>query len=156
MGRSTCTGWFHTPQKVNERPLTSPPSIKLLPNMRQEIRGLASGRVGIRNEMGLEIRDPLVLEHLLGGGAPLGVYGKARADEIACGLRDVSPVLGRLKLVIAMHDRARFLLGRIAVEGCVPTQEEVGDHAHGPDVDRFPVPSCRRWSGAQCGDGEGR
>lgn len=122
--------------------------------MRQEIRGLASGRVGIGNEMGLEIREPLVFEQLLGSGALPRVDCEARADEIACGLRDVCPVLVGLKLVVTVHDCARLGLGRVSVEGRVSTQEEVGDHTHRPDVDGFPVPGCRRWSGVQYGEGE--
>lgn len=115
----------------------------MLPNLWQEIRGLASGRVGIGNEMGLEIREPLVLEQLLGSGALLGVDREARADEVTRGLRDTCPVLVRLKLVVTVHDCACLILGCVAVEGRVPTQEEVGDHTHRPNVDRFPVPSCR-------------
>ena len=140
---------------MTERTLTGLPSIKLLPNMRQEIRGLASGRVRIGNEMGLEIREPLVLEQLLGSGALLGVDREARPDEVAGGLRDVGPVLVWLKLVVTVHDRACLVLGRVAVEGCVPTQEEVGDHTHRPNVDRFPVPGWRPWSGVRRGEGEG-
>jgi len=135
--------------------LTSLASIKLLLNMRQQICRLAGGRVGVGDEMRLEIRKPLVLEHLLSCGAPLGVDGETRADEVARSLRDVFPVLVWLKLVVAVHNRACLLLGCVAVERRVPTQQEVSDHAHGPDVDRFPVPSCGRWSGAQCGGREG-
>jgi hypothetical protein len=153
-GGSICKGQFSTPQKVRGRTLTSLPSVKLLPNMRQEIRGLASGRVRIRDEMRREIREPLVFQQLLGSGALLRVDCEARADEIARGLGDVCPVLVRLKLEVTARDCARLLLGRIAVEGRVPTQEEVGDYTHRPDVDGFPVPGCRCWSGAQCGEGE--
>ena len=71
--------------------------------------------------MGLEIREPLVLEQLLGSGALLGVDREARPDEVARGLRDVRPVLVRLKLVVTVHDCACLVLGRIAIEGCVPT-----------------------------------
>ena len=106
--------------------------------------------------MGLEICNPLVVEHLLGSGALPGVDREALADEIARSLRDACPVLLGLKLVVAARDRARFLLGRVAIEGSVPTQEEVGDHAHGPDIDGFPVPGCRRWLGAQYGGRKGK
>jgi len=117
-----CTGQLSTPQKVRGGTPTSLPSIKLLPNMRQEIRGLASGRVRVGNEMGREVREPLVLEQLLGSGALLRVDRETRADEIARGLRDVCPVLVRLKLVVTVRDCACLFLGRVAVEGRVPTQ----------------------------------
>ena len=143
----TGTGQLPAQQTAKGKVLTSLPSIKLFPNMRQEICRLAGGRVGVGDEMAFEIRKPLVLEHLLSCRALLGIDGETRADEIACSLRDVFPVLGRLKLVVAVHNRARFLLGCVTVERRVSTQEEVSDHAHGPDVDRFPVPSCRRSSG---------
>jgi len=69
--------------------------------MRQEIRGFTSSRVGIGNEVGLEIREPLGIKHLLGRRALLGVNREAHADEIMRSLRDVCPVLVQPKLVVA-------------------------------------------------------
>jgi len=67
------------------------------------------------------------------------VNRQTRAYKRLGRLRHVLPILLRLKLVIPRDDRLHLLLLRVAVERRVPSEEEVGDDAHSPDVHRLPV-----------------
>ena len=83
-----------------------------------------------------------MIQHILGGGPFGGVDSETALDKVLSGLGDILPILNGLKLVVASDDSFRLLGLRVLVERCVTAEEEIGDDAHGPDVDRFVMASC--------------
>lgn len=63
-----------------------------------------------------------------------GVDGKAALDEFAGGRADVLPVFCGGEGVVGYEDGLHFFEVRIAVEGGVAAEEEVGYYANGPEV----------------------
>lgn len=53
---------------------------------------------------------------------------------------NVLPILGRFEGEVGRADGLNLVHLRIAIEGSVAAEEEVGDHAQGPRVDGLAVP----------------
>ena len=119
--------------------LTSLLSVEVLLHLRQQVSGNAGGAIG--HEVLSMARQPLVSHHNLGGGSCDGVDGETLSDELLGSLGDILPILNRLKLVVTSDDSLRLLGLRVPVERCITAEEEIGDNAHGPDVDGFVVAS---------------
>ena len=120
--------------------LTSLLGIEDFLDLRQQV---GSNARAIGHEVWDVARQPIVLQHTLGGG-PFGRIGvKTMHNEILGSLGDILPILIRFKLVIAGNDGLRFLGLRVPVERGVTAEEEIGNDAHSPDVDRFVIASCQ-------------
>lgn len=98
----------------------------------EEVRVRAEGSVG--GGVGGGFGDERVREGLVRGHARVRVDGQAALDEVACGQRDAAPVLERGEGVVGHEDGLHLLEVGVPVEGRVAAEEEVGDHADGPDV----------------------
>lgn len=77
-------------------------------------------------------------EHLLRGGALLGVHLEHLADEALGALGDPRPRLP-LQVQVAAEDGARHALLRLGPERRHAAEEDVEDHAGAPDVHLRPV-----------------
>ena len=87
-------------------------------------------------------RQPLVLQHISGGGPFSGVDGETARDEVPGGAGDTLPILHGLELVVTSNDSLRLFGLRVPIERRITAKEEIGNNAHGPDVDRFVMASC--------------
>jgi len=76
-------------------------------------------------------------------GAQRGIHRQTRPHKVLGRLRHILPVLLRLKLVIPCNDRLHLLLLRVAIERRVPSEEEVGNDTHSPDVNGFTMPDYK-------------
>ena len=83
-----------------------------------------------------------MLQHLLGGGPFGGVDCKTTLDEVLGRLGDILPILDGFKLVVTSDDSLCLLGLRVPVERRITAEEEIGNDAHGPDIDRFVMASC--------------
>lgn len=126
----------------NKIKLTCLARIEPLLYRRQQITGTSVRAIRIRNEMRRIARQPAVLQRLQRRRTLRRVERKTRAHKVACSLRNIRPVFLRLEGIVARADRFHLLLLGVSVEGRVPTEEEIGDDAHGPDVDGFAVSGC--------------
>lgn len=75
-----------------------------------------------------------MLQGFVGCHAAVWVGGQAVFDELARGLRDVAPVFEGREGVVCDEDGLHLFKVRVAVEGGVAAQEEVGYDANGPDI----------------------
>ena len=83
-----------------------------------------------------------MLQHILGAGPFGGVDGETAPDELLGRLGDILPILSGLKFVVTSNDGLRLLVLRVPIERCITAEEEIGNNAHGPDVNRFMMASC--------------
>ena len=92
-----------------------------------------------------------MLQHILGAGPFGGVDGETTQDEVLGRLGEILPTLvlpmfNELTLVVTSDDGLNcgvLLLGlRVPVKRRAATEDEIGDDAHGPDVDGFVIAGC--------------
>lgn len=100
---------------------------------------LSGGGRRVGNTLFLGGGQPRVLQSFRSSRSLPWVDGQAASNEITSGFGYGAPVFCRLELVVAPDDGFHFLLLGVAVEGSVTAEEEVGNDAHGPDVDWFGV-----------------
>ena len=120
--------------------LTSFLGVEVLLHLRQQVGSTAGVTIG--HEVWDLAGQPLVIQHILGGGPFGGVDSETALDKFLGRHGYIQPIFSGLELVVTSDDGLRFLGLRVLVKRRVTAEEEIGNDAHSPDVDGFVVASC--------------